>query len=243
MTTDVLTSPLYGSRTAARALEPMQHTAARLAGFLYLLTNATAIFAFAIRGRLIVRGDVVRTAKNIAASERLFRAGIVAELVTIAAVIMLIVALYVVLKPVSRNVALLAAFWRLAENFILVVVVLSEFAVLRLLGGGDTLQAVDTRELQALAYTFLRVYGDGFRIGFMFLGLGSAAFAYLWLKSRYIPRWLAALGLVASLLMAVVEMSVMVFPDLASVVGMAYMAPMGLFEIGGGLWLLIKGIR
>jgi Domain of unknown function (DUF4386) len=247
MSADVLT---HGQRiqvgipkVTLRPIERAQHMAAKLAGFLYLLTNATAIFAFTVRGRLIVRGDAVQTARNIAASERVFRVGIVTELITVAAVIMLVVALYVVLKPINRNLGLLAVSWRLAENFTLAVVTLCEFAALRLLSGADHLQALDTKQLQALAYTFLRVYGDGFRIGFLFLGLGSTVFAYLWLKSRYIPRWLAAVGIFGSLVLATVELAILVFPDLAAVVGMAYMMPMGIFEIGLGLWLLVKGIR
>ena len=88
-----------------------------------------------------------------------------------------------------------------------------------------------------------RVYGDGYRIGFLFLGFGSALFAWLWYRSRAIPRALAILGIVASLLMAVTEMVLMVFPHLAAVVKMLYMGPMGIFEISIGIWLLVKGVR
>src|SRR5207248_3277206 len=121
-----------------------QRKAARLAGFLYLLTNATAIFAFAIRGRLIVNRDVVQTAANIVVSERLFRLAIVAELITIAAVIVLIAALYVLLKSAGPNIALLAVFWRLAENFTLAIIVLAEFAILRIVHVPAYVQTVYT---------------------------------------------------------------------------------------------------
>jgi hypothetical protein len=139
----------------------------------------------------------------------------------------------VILNPVSRSLSSVAVFWRLAENMVLAIAVLSEFAVLRLL-------KTDSKEL---AYTLLRIYGDGFRIGFLFLGLGSAVFAYLWWRSRYIPRVLAGIGLFGSLLMAIVELTIMIYPPIFSVIGMAYMAPMGIFEIGGGAWMLFKGIR
>jgi hypothetical protein len=43
--------------------------------------------------------------------------------------------------------------------------------------------------------------------------------------------------------MAVVELTTMVVPGVATAVGMAYMAPMGVFEIGGGFWLLLRGIK
>lgn len=243
MSTVALTDQLYHSEMTLPAIEPAQHTAAKIAGFLYLFTNAPAIFAFYARSRVIVSGNAVETARKIASSERLFRVGIVTELLTVALVLILVVALYVVLKPINRNVALLAAFWRLAENFTLAVVTLSEFAMLVLLSGADYLRVVDTRQLQALAYVLLRVYGAGFNIGFVFLGLGSAVFSYLWLESRYIPRAFAAWGIFASLLLAIASLTIMVFPGLVAVIGMAYMAPMGIYEIGLGLWLLVRGIQ
>ena len=204
---------------------------ARLAGFLYLFTNATAIFAFYARTQAIVRGDAVQTAKNIAATERLFRLGIVSELITIACVVMLVLALYVVLKPVNANLALLAAFWRLVENVVLATATTHEFAALRVLNDPN------------LALKFLGLYGDTFRIGFFFLGIGSLIFSYLWLRSRYIPRAIAWWGIFASSLMALAELTFIAFPHLSSRIGMAYMMPMGLYEFGLGFWLLIKGAK
>ena len=68
-------------------------------------------------------------------------------------------------------------------------------------------------------------------------------FAYLWFKSRYIPRWLGALGMFSPLLVAIVTLAIMVFPDLAAVVIPVYFAPIFIFEVTLGLWLLIKGIQ
>ncbi len=225
-------------------LEPAQYTAAKLAGFLYLFTMVTANFAeFYARGRLIVPGDAEQTAKNIAASERLFRLGTVSNLITFASVAVLVVALYVVLKPVNRNVALLAAFWRLVECSIFALITLNDFVALRLLSGEDYLRAFDTKRLQALAYMFVGVHDAGYLIGLVFFGLGSTVFAYLWFRSRYIPRWLAALGVFSSLVVAIVTLAIMVFPILANVVVPVYFAPIFIFEVTLGLWLLIKGLR
>lgn len=229
--------------TTHSAIQPAQQTAAKFVGFLYILTNITAIIGFYLRGRLMVRGDAVQTARNIVASGQLLRMSIVAELVTVAGVIVLVVGLYVVLRPINRNVAFLAAFWRAAENIILAVIVLSEFAMLALLSGADYLRAVDPNQLQALAYLLVRVYGDGFRVGFVFLGLGSATFSYLWFKSRYVPRALAAWGIFSSSLLAGAELAIIASPGLAGVLGFVYMAPMGIYEFGLGFWLLIRGIR
>jgi hypothetical protein len=84
--------------------------------------------------------------------------------------------------------------------------------------------------------------GQGMMVGFILLGLGSAVFAYLLLQSRYVPKALAALGIFSSLLLALGTLAIIVFPGLG-VIGMSYMMPMGLYEIGLGFWLLIKGIK
>ena len=128
-----------------RSIEPEQHTAAKAVGALYLLMMVTGIFAeFYARGSLIVRGDAVQTARNILASERLFRIGIASDLITFAGDVILVWALYVVLKPINRDVALLAAFLRLTENSILAVATINSFAALALLSGAGYLRAVDT---------------------------------------------------------------------------------------------------
>jgi hypothetical protein len=225
-------------------IEPEQRIAANVVGYVYLIAMATSIFAeFYARAPLIVRGDAVRTAINIAAHERMFRIGSIIHLLTFASDAVLAVALYVVLRAVNRNIALLAAAWRLVDCAILSVNMLNDFAVLRLAGGADYLRVFDTRQLQSLARLFLSVEAAGFQVGFVFLGLGSTMFSFLWLKSRYIPRALAGWGVFASMLLAIGTLVILVFPNLGDVVGLTYMAPMFFYEVGLGSWLLIKGLR
>ena len=218
-----------------------QQFAAKLVGFLYLLTNITAIIAFSIRGKLMVMRDAAQTGANILASERAFRVGIAVELITVAGVLALLWGLYVALRPVDRNLVWLGAFLRLAENMMLAFITLLEFATLALLKG-RSMQVFAPEQAQALAHSFVRVYADSFNVGFFFLGLGSAVFSYIWWKSRYIPRALAGLGIVASLIMALMSLLIIIFPPIARL-GITYMLPMGLYEFGLGFWLLIKGLR
>lgn len=64
--------------------EAAQAKAARLAGAMYLITMATAIFGQSfVRGSLLVRGDATQTAQNIIGSERFFRVGIATDIVTL----------------------------------------------------------------------------------------------------------------------------------------------------------------
>ncbi len=218
-------------------IDKSQRILAKIVGFLYLFTNATAIFAFSVRGKLIATRDAVQTAANIVASERLFRLAIAAELVTVVGVLVLVWGLYVILRPVDRNVVWLATFFRLGENFVLALATLLELAILALVKG-----AVLSGQQPLLVNEVVHLYGDAFNIGFVFLGLGSTLFSYLWLKSRYIPRLLAGWGIFASLVMALMSLAIVVFPTLSKL-GITYMMPMGLYEFGLGFWLLIKGIQ
>jgi len=218
-------------------IDKSQRILAKIVGFLYLFTNATAIFAFSVRGKLIATRDAVQTAANILASERLFRLAIAAELVTVVGVLVLVWGLYVILRPIDRNVVWLATFFRLGENFVLALATLLELAILALVKG-----AVLSGQQPLLVNEVVRLYGDAFNIGFVFLGLGSTLFSYLWLKSGYIPRLLAGWGIFASLVMALMSLAIVVFPTLSKL-GITYMMPMGLYEFGLGFWLLIKGIQ
>jgi hypothetical protein len=221
-----------------------QRKAARVVGFSYLFAMATAVFADVYARRsLIVAADAVETARNIMAHERLWRVGIASYLLCMLTDVALIAALYVVLKRVNQNLALFAAFMRVIETALHVDATLNSFDVLRLLSGADYLQAFRTDQLAALARISVSAYGAGLNVGFAFLGIGSTVFGYLWFKSKYIPRGLAALGVVGSLLLGAGSFAIIIFPELAEVLGLTYMLPLGVFEVSVGFWLLIKGLR
>ncbi|HKQ53859.1 MAG TPA: DUF4386 domain-containing protein [Pyrinomonadaceae bacterium] len=222
-----------------------ERKAARVVGLAYLLALVPAMFAeFYVFGRLIVDDSAAQTALNIVSHERLFRVGTAANLFVFALDIILITALYVVLKTVNKNLVLLAAFWGIVETTVLVVATLSDLEVLRLLSGVDYLRVFEADRLQALARLSISAHNSAYIIGLVFAGLRSAVFCYLWLKSRYVPRVLAALGLFGSLLLAARSFSVIVFPELSQLVPVEYYAsPIFIFELTMGFWLLLKGIN
>ena len=125
-------------------IDESQRKAANVVGFTYLFALVPAIFAeFYVRAKLVNFDNAAQTALNIVAHERLFRLGIASNLTVFAVDVVLITALYVVLKPVNRSLALLAAGWGLIETAILVVVTLNDFDVLRILSGANYLQAFE----------------------------------------------------------------------------------------------------
>src|SRR5215467_15048869 len=78
----------------------------RFAGLLYLLASIPGVFALAyIPSKLIVHGNATATARNIAASETLFRLGIAAQLICQAGFIFVALALYHLLKGVNQRLA------------------------------------------------------------------------------------------------------------------------------------------
>ncbi|HXP00414.1 MAG TPA: DUF4386 domain-containing protein, partial [Luteibacter sp.] len=84
------------------------HTRARIAGLLYvLLAIAAPLRLLYIPTTLIVRGDPSTTAANIAAHEALFRWGIVSDLFVGTILIFVVLALYRLLSPVNRPLAVL----------------------------------------------------------------------------------------------------------------------------------------
>jgi hypothetical protein len=227
------------------SIDESQRKAARVVGFTYLFAILPAIFAeFYVPAQLIVYNNAAETARNIMAHERLFRLGIASNLIVFAVDVVLITALYVVLKRVNQNLALLAAFFRLIETTILVVVALNDFAVLRVLSGADYLRVFEADRLQALARLSIGAHGDVYNVGLLFFGFGSPVFCYLWFKSGYIPKALAAWGVFASLWVGVCAFAFIIFPEVAKIVTIEYYGgPIFFFELTMGFWLLFKGIR
>jgi hypothetical protein len=224
-------------------IDDSQRTAATVVGVAYLFAMAAAMFSEGyVRSTLVVGDSAVATAQNIIAHGFLFRAGIAMELLTFVSDTTLITALYVILAPVNRHLALYAAFLRMAAVSAAVVNAGHSFEVLRILSGAQYLQVFDADRLAVLARLSIGSHATLYNIVFVFLGLGSTVFGCLWLESRYVPKALAWLGIVASFLLAAGTFAILVVPDLQTILFPAYMVPMFFFEVGMGMWLLVKGL-
>jgi hypothetical protein len=220
-----------------------QNKAARLAGLLYLIAMATGLFAeFYVQfpSTLVVSGDAVKTASNIMANERLYRIGIANNIITFAIDVVLILALYVLLRPVNRNLALLAVFFRLVETTVACVAIINYYVAMQFVGDADHLKAFDSNQIQALSILH-DTYALTFIIVAIFLGLGSTIFNYLLFKSGYIPKVLAAWGIFSSLLLLISQFAIVIFPEVEKTIIPACYGPIAIDEIALGFWLLFKG--
>ena len=220
-----------------------QNKAAKLAGLLFLIAMATGLFAeFYVHfpSTLVVSGDEARTASNIMANERLYRIGIANNITTFAIDVVLIWALYVLLRPVNRNLALLAAFFRLVETTIACTAIIHYYVAMQFVSDADHLKAFDSNQIQSLSLLH-DTYALTFIVVAIFLGLGSAVFNYLLFKSRYIPRVLAAWGIFSSLLLLISQFTIVIFPEVEKTIIPACYGPIAIDEIALGFWLLFRG--
>jgi hypothetical protein len=216
---------------------------ARMAGFLYFIYFVFHISADVIgRSKLIVLGDAAATAQNIMASEWQFRIGIMGDL--LAAVLFLLTAwaLYVLLRPVNKNLALLFLLLNLGGVAVQCLNDLNLFASLLLLSGADYLKVFQADQLQALAMLFLYLYKNGFMIAQIFYGAWLFPLGYLVFKSGFLPKILGIVLMTHCVTWLTTSLQFFLFPGFNAITYVSY--PLGLIaEFGLALWLLIMGAK
>ena len=226
-------------------IDNSQRTAAKVAGFAYLFTMVIVVFAnYGLLNPLVVPGNVAETARNIVAHEQSFRITVICFLMYSAGVVVLLTALYVILKPVNRGLALVGALFRLVFALLWLLTTLNLLSALRLLGSASYLQVFEPNRLQALARLYLAANFDDYYVGLPFFSLASTVCSYLWLKSNYIPRALAAFGLISSAWCVLCAFIFLIFPHFNKIVNDYWFdSPMVIFEMVLSFWLLFKGLR
>lgn len=226
-----------------RGLHSSPQLYARAGGMLYLVVIVTAFFAEAlVRGKLIVSGNAAATASNIISSPTLFRSGLAADMLNCVLDVAVAMILYVLLKPVNRNLALLAAFLRIAADAILGLAGIFHLAAAVILGGANYLRAFEPQQLQSLAYLSLKLHGEAYGISLIFFGVGCEILGYLIYRSGYLPRFIGVLLVVAGLGYLFNSFAGIMAPPLAASAFPWTVLPGFVAELALCLWLLLKGI-
>jgi len=227
--------------TRTDAVSPQVY--ARIAGILYLIIIiAGALGQIFIRGKLIVAGDAVATAGNLMASQSLWRIGIAGDLLMHVFDIPVMLALYLLLKPVNKHLAMSAVLFNLIQTAVLVVNKLNLLVPLFLLGNAEYLKALEPRQLQALAYLPLKLHDYGFGIGLIFFGCVCLVQGYLIFKSGFLPKTIGVLMALAGLSYLTNSITLLLAPAYAEmVVPVLALALLG--ELALSLWLIVKGVN
>ncbi len=237
---------MNSNRAAARIVDTSQCKAVRVAGFMFLFSLIVPLLNWIfVLSKFIVAENVMATAKNIMANELLFRIGITIELIMSVGLVVLALALYIILKPVNKNLALLALLLKLVEAAIVAAIVLVTFIALQILNGDAYVTAFTSEQLQVPVGFLLNKHTALYSSPMAFLGLDMMVFSYLLFKSEYIPRILAGFGILSFALIFIHALMFILAPEYATIPinQIIFYAPSGLFEIIIGMWLLFKGVK
>lgn len=202
---------------------------ARTCGFIYVLIFLTAFVSVGFAGRLVVEGDAHATATKILASEQLWRAGYSAEIFTMLCDVAVAWLLYVLLAPVNRSIALLAAFFRLTYVAGYVPAVLANVMVLPLLH----------QHLEQAAMFAVRAHDPAWSISLVFFGANLALVGYLIARAPIGVRWLAVALEVAGACYIINSFTIWMAPPVHAVIYPWILLPPFVGELSLTFWLLL----
>ncbi|TMF47738.1 MAG: DUF4386 domain-containing protein [Chloroflexi bacterium] len=216
-------------------------TLARIAGLLYLGTSVPFVFAVQVRSRIIEPADAAATVHNIRASATLFRVGLVADLVSWAGFLVTALALYLLLKHANQ----LAAVAMVAFVAVMVAVgysnTVNQYSAITIAMSAEYANGLGQAGANALVLMFTDVQGNGLDINELFFGLWLLPLSYLVIKSRYFPRVIGGLLIIAGLSWIAQFLVILLAPSLKGVISFLGVGSDGeLIFIG---WLLVRGAR
>jgi hypothetical protein len=217
---------------------------ARIGGVLYLIIIAVGLFDEAyVRDRIIVAGDAAATAANIRSLEALWRFGIAAEFLLLICGICLTLIFFVLLRPVSRELALLAIFFNLVSLGVEASVQIYLLGALFPLGKAEYLKAFAPEQLNALASLSIKSHSYGFGVDLIFFGCVCLLLGYLIFKSGYLPKTIGVLMQIAGLSYLTNSFAMILAPSFANQLFPAILIPAFVGEASLCLWLLVKGVN
>lgn len=229
--------------TAREEAHSIKRTA-RAVGLLYLVIFIAAPFAFFfVRSSIIVPGDAAATASNLMASESLFRIGIVSDSVVFLSEIVLVVLLYVLFRPVSKALTLVAVFSRLAMAVMQGANLVNNSIALQLVSGADYLAVFEPDQLHALVLLFLNAYENVALVWGTFFGLHLLVLGYLLFKSGCFPRVLGVLLVFASFGYLIDSYGHFLLPQYEEIFASVVLVLSIPGELLFTLWLLLKGVN
>lgn len=213
---------------------------ARFAGLMYLVYIIASIIADKI-GHFAF-ADATTVINYIITNGAQFRIGLVISLFSSVFFLLAAWALYVLLKPVNKNLALLFLLLNAAGFVIWDISILSLFTSQLLLSGADYLKVFSPDQLQALATVFFHLHKDGTIVAQIPYGLWVLPLGYLIFKSNFLPKWLGILLMVDCIAVLVWFFQFFFLPQYPIITrpcwGISFLA-----EFGLTLWLLIKGVN
>lgn len=215
---------------------------AKRAGIIYFAFVITCIFAGVVRSKLIVLGDAAQTADLLRKSEWLLRISSVVDLVSAVLFLVAAWALYVLLKPVNANIALLFLLLNAAGVAVQCNSLLNTFTPMLAEKGADFARVFEPDQLDALNLLFLNLHKSGFTIAQIFFGSWLLPLGYLVYKSGFLPKWLGILLMADFVGVMIWFFQFFLLPGYDIITYPGFVVSF-IAEISLSLWLMIKGVK
>jgi hypothetical protein len=238
---------MTNAEAATRHMPPVsfqerQNSYARVAGVALLIIILSGVLG----NHLVVWSDAATTARNLVTHELRFRVGLAGELLMLNADIVLALAFYMLLKPVGAGLALLGAFWRLTNAFLIAGGVIAGVVASDVLADPHVSAALTTfsaAQRPPLVLLFLDLHVTAMVIGLLPFSLGAAAHSWLLWRSRYIPRVLSGAYLLAVTVLFAGALTILLLPHLDATIDPLFIVPDFVVELVVALWLIIRAVR
>lgn len=216
----------------------------RVAGLWYLALIALGpLILIYIPGKLFVEGNAAATVSNIAAHQRLFRIGILAELVGGIILILLVLAFYRLFKGVDEHLALLVVILGGVMPAVLYFVNSGIYlGVLEVARGADFLSVFDKPQRDAVAMLLLRLHHHETTASLVLAGAWLFPLAALVYRSRFLPRFLGVWLAVGGLGWLILSFTAILAPEYQEKL-FSVLQPVFFGEIALMLWLVTKGAK
>lgn len=226
------------SVTPIDELVPISRTTlARVAGVLYLVVAVLGGFSqLYVRSTVVVPGDAAATTQNISSSAALFRLGLVTDLIGITAFLLVALALYALLEPISKQIASAMVIFNAISVAILSTNMVNHAAALTVATNPDYAAAASAQVM-----LFLDLHSHGYVIAEIFFGLWLLPLGYLVFRSGDFPKALGLLLMVGSASYLIDVAATLLLPDANAHLSLLLAAPAGISEVAFLLWLIVKG--
>src|SRR5687767_2724160 len=213
---------------------------AKVAGVLFLLSMIGGFIGeMYVPTKLIAANDAALTAANLKNSEWLFRLGFACYLVEAICDVGLGWIFYVLLRPVHRDLALLAAFVGLVATSTFAFAEMHYFSSSLVLLDVEYLKSFSTDQRNTLALLSLKTYVLGGTLFMAFYGIAMLIRGYLVFRSGYLPKFLGVIMQVAGVCFIARNFLLVLAPQYLSPL---LFAPIGLAGLSLTLWFLTKGV-
>jgi len=217
-----------------------QNVVARFTGGSYLAYILAAILATVLAQ--IGLGDAQQVYQAMVTNEASFRLGLVVALLTGFLFVVVAWGLYVLLRSVNPDLALLF----LVLNAVGVAIQgASMLFLLSALLQGDPashLQAYSAAQLEGMAFLSIGLYKISFVTAQLFFGTWLFPLGWLVYRSGFLPRFLGVLLLLDGIAVLIWFTQALLLPDYPAI-RYPGLAVSFLAEVGLALWLLVKGVR